>query len=152
MQGTVAGYFDDFEAGMQFTSLGRTVTEADIVNFAGLSGDFNAIHTDAEVAAAGDFGQRIAHGMLVLSIATGLATQLGVVGDKVRAFLGLEWKFRNPVFIGDTIRVELTVANLREARRMGGGLLTFDVKVLNQKDETTQKGSWTLLLQKRPSG
>ena len=145
------GYFEDFEEGMRFRTAARTLTEADIVNFAGLSGDFNPIHVDAETASRTEFGQRIAHGMLVLSVATGLATSQGVVGEKVRAFLGLDWKFREPVMIGDTVHVELVVAQMRDARRLGGGLLTFDVRVLKQDGKVAQKGTWSLLLKKRPA-
>ena len=95
-------YFEDFEVGVKLRTAGRTITEADIVAFAGLSGDFNQIHTNAEYAAADTFGRRVAHGLLVQSIATGLAVQSGVIEGTVLAFRELDAKFSLPVFIGDT--------------------------------------------------
>jgi acyl dehydratase len=147
---TFQGYFEDFQEGMSFTSAGRTITEADIVNFAGVSGDFNPIHVNRAYAEGTEYAQRIAHGLLVLSVASGLATGLGFMGDKVMAFMGLDWKFRAPVFIGDTIRVQMTVERTRAVRRLGGGIVFFDAQVLKQDDEVTQKGSWQLLFRFRP--
>jgi 3-hydroxybutyryl-CoA dehydratase len=150
MPTTIDGYFEDFAEGMTFHSAGRTITEADIVGFAGLSGDFNPIHTNAAYAAGTMFEQRIAHGLLVLSIASGLATQLGFMGDRVEAFMGLEWKFRAPVFIGDTIQVELEVKSLRYMRRLGGGLVNFAIRVNKQDGSNVQRGDWELLFKSRP--
>lgn len=146
----IDGYFEDFKEGMTFTTQRRTITESDIVNFAGVSGDWNPIHVDKLHAESTDFGQRIAHGLLVLSVASGLTTNLGFMGDRVKAFLGLEWKFRAPVFIGDTIHVELTVAGLRASRRLGGGIVDFDIKVVKQDGAVAQKGSWHILASSRP--
>jgi 3-hydroxybutyryl-CoA dehydratase len=142
-------YFEDYEPGDSVTSQGRTVTEADIVNFAALSGDWNAIHVDAEVARGGMFGERIAHGMLGLSIATGLAARLGFIDETVIAFMGLDWKFRGAIKIGDTIKVRAEVGEKKAARRLGGGLVTFNVEVLNQRGEPVQKGTWTMLVKMR---
>jgi 3-hydroxybutyryl-CoA dehydratase len=144
-------YFDDFETGMQIESQGRTITESDIVSFAGISGDFNPMHTSAQYAATTQFGQRVAHGLLGLSVASGLAYQMGFLEGTVLAFTGLEWKFRAPIVIGDTIRVQATVTKLREMKQAGGGFVSFDVKVLNQDDAVTQKGEWTLLMAGRPA-
>lgn len=145
-----SGYFEDFTEGMIFHTAGRTVTEADIVNFAGLSGDFNPIHTNAVYAAGTMFGKRVAHGLLGLAIASGLAVQLGFMGDKVEAFLDLEWKFRQPIFIGDTIRAEITVSETKPARRLGGGIVSFDVVLLNQDDKQTGRGTWRILFKSKP--
>ncbi len=139
-------YFEDYTTGDSVTSQGRTVTEADIVSFAALSGDWNAIHVDAEYAKKGMFGERIAHGMLGLSIATGLAARLGFIDETIIAFIGMEWKFRGAIKIGDTIRMCATVAEKKAAPRMGGGLVTFGVEVINQRDERVQKGTWTMLV------
>ena len=98
-------YFEEFNVGDTVTSAGRTITEADIVSFAALSGDWNAIHVDAEFARSQMFGERIAHGLLGLSIASGLAVRLGFIEDTVIAFMGLDWKFRAPIKIGDTIHM-----------------------------------------------
>ena len=97
-------YFEEFNVGDTVTSAGRTITEGDIVNFAALSGDWNAIHVDAEYAKNGMFGERIAHGLLGLSIASGLAVQLGFIENTVLAFRGVNWTFSGPIKIGDTIR------------------------------------------------
>jgi 3-hydroxybutyryl-CoA dehydratase len=145
------GYFEDFAEGITFRTAGRTITEADIVNFAGLSGDYNPIHVNASYAGATMFGQRIAHGLLVLSVASGLTTGLGFMGDKVEAFMGLEWKFRAPVLIGDTIHVEIKVGGLRSMRRLGGGIVSFDVQVVKQDGTTVQKGDWQVLFKSRPA-
>jgi 3-hydroxybutyryl-CoA dehydratase len=138
-------YFEEFEFGDAVESVGRTVTEADIVNFASLSGDWNLIHTDAEYSAQGMFGQRVAHGLLVLSIASGQAVRLGFMEDTVLAFRGLEWKFVKPVFIGDTVRLRVTVEDKKDMRRVGGGLITFKMEVVNQKNEVCQRGTWDIL-------
>jgi 3-hydroxybutyryl-CoA dehydratase len=143
-------YFEEFEVGQSVTTAGRTVTEADIVNFAYLSGDWNAIHTNAEYAAQHPFGQRVAHGLLVLSIATGLANRLGFMEETVLAFRELgSWKFSLPTYIGDTVRVRATVSETKPMRRLGGGLVTFKVEIINQKDEVIQRGTWTVLVKSR---
>jgi acyl dehydratase len=142
-------YFEEFTVGDVTESVGRTVTEADVVNFAALSGDWNLIHTDAEYSRAQMFGQRVAHGLLVLSIASGLAVRLGFMEDTVIAFRGLEWKFARPVFIGDTVRLRVTVDEKKEMARLGGGLVNFRLEVLNQKDEVVQRGVWEILCKAR---
>ncbi|MGE5265127.1 MAG: MaoC/PaaZ C-terminal domain-containing protein, partial [Acidobacteriota bacterium] len=96
-------YFEELSEGTEVVSQGRTIAEADLVNFAGLTGDTNPMHTDAEFAKSTPFGERIAHGMLGLSYAVGLAWMLGFMDGTVIAFTGLEWKFKGPVKIGDTI-------------------------------------------------
>lgn len=145
-------YFEEFEVGRQFTTPGRTVTEADIVAFAGQSGDFNLIHTDAAYAAQGPFGQRVAHGLLVLSIASGLATRAGFMEGTVLAWRDIQdWKFSQPVFIGDTVHVEVTVQNTKAMPRLGAGMVEFDLRVLNQQDEVVQRGTWGILVQTRPA-
>jgi 3-hydroxybutyryl-CoA dehydratase len=144
-------YFEEFNIGDTVTSAGRTITEADIVGFAALSGDWNAIHVDAEYAKNGMFGERIAHGLLVLSIASGLAVQLGFIEDTVIAFMGIDWKFRAPIKIGDTIHMQATIAEKKPMPRLGGGLVTLNVEVLNQRGETTQKGTWSMLMKLKPT-
>lgn len=143
-------YFEQFEEGMALETQGRTITEADIVSFAGLSGDFNPMHTDAAYAAGTQFGHRVAHGLLGLSVASGLSYQLGFLDGTVLAFTGLEWKFRAPIVIGDTIRVQVKVTKKREMKAAGGGFVSFDVQVVNQEGKVTQKGEWTILVASRP--
>ncbi|MBN1486445.1 MAG: MaoC family dehydratase N-terminal domain-containing protein [Anaerolineae bacterium] len=142
-------YFEDLETGTSIETGTREITAADISTFAELSGDYNPLHTDEEFAATTPFGERIAHGLLVLSIATGLANSMGFSSGSVEAFTGLEWKYRGPVKIGDAIRVHLEVLRKREMPGYAGGLVTFNVKILNQRDETVQKGTWTLLVRSR---
>lgn len=137
-------YFEEFEVGDQVESVGRTITETDVVNFAYLSADWNRIHTDAQYSAQGRFQQRVAHGLLVLSVASGLAVRLGFMENTVEAFLGLEWQFRRAVFIGDTVRLRVTVQE-KEIKRRLGGVVTFKLEVLNQKDEVCQRGTWSIL-------
>lgn len=142
-------FFEEFIIGDQTESVGRTITEADIVNFAGLSGDYNLIHTDAEYSKGQMFGQRVAHGLLVLSIASGLAVRLGFMEDTILAFRGLEWKFTAPVFIGDTIRVRVTVEATKPMPRVGGGLVTLKMEVVNQKNEIVNRGTWDVLCREK---
>jgi acyl dehydratase len=140
-------FFEEYEVGQSITSQGRTVTEADVVAFAALSGDWNPMHTDAEFAANHPFGQRVAHGLLVLSIASGLAIRLGFMEETVLAFRELgEWKFSLPVFFGDTVRVQATVTETKPMPRLGGGLVTLKVQVLNQDDKVVQRGTWGVLV------
>lgn len=144
-------YFEEFQLGEVVVSAGRTITEADIVNFAALSGDYNQIHTDAEFAKGTPFGQRIAHGLLVLSVATGLVAQLGFIEGTVIAFRELAWKFSKPVFIGDTIHVIVEIANLKPLPRLGGGSVVLKVRVITQKDEVVARGEWNALMASKPA-
>lgn len=139
-------YFEEFTVGDVAVSAGRTITEADIVNFAGLAGDYTQIHTNAHLAQHSFFGQRIAHGLLLVSIASGLLAQLGFIEGTVLAFRELIWKFRLPTFIGDTIHVEAAVTDLKPLKRLGGGAVTFDIRVINQDGKVVQDGQWVLLV------
>ena len=144
-------YFEEFEVGQKFVSAGRTVTESDIVSFAGLSGDFNQIHVDAEYSKSSPAGQRVAHGLLVVSIASGLAVQTGVMEGTIIYFREInEWKFAKPVFIGDTIQVELEVLETKALPRIGGGSVVISLNVKNQAGDTTMKGTWTVLMASKP--
>ncbi|MCX5768786.1 MAG: MaoC/PaaZ C-terminal domain-containing protein [Candidatus Hydrogenedentes bacterium] len=136
-------YYEDMEVGSEVTSPARTVTETDIVNFAGVSGDFNVIHMDAELVKKTPYGQRIAHGLLGLTIATGLVTRVpGAEEFRIVAFLGMTWDFRKPIFIGDTIHMVRKVAEKRETSKPGLGIVVFDAKVINQRGEVCQEGQW----------
>lgn len=144
-------YFEEFSVGQKITSVGRTVTEGDIMTFAGLTGDYNQIHTDAAFAAGTQFGQRIAHGLLGLSIAVGLLMRTGVLEGTVLAFREIvEWKFVKPVFIGDTLRVEMEVKELKAMPRIGGGQALVALDVKNQKDETLMRGTLAVLVASKP--
>lgn len=132
-------YFDDVAVGQEWKSLGRTVTQADIVNFAGLSGDFNPIHVDHEFAKSTPFRQPIAHGLLVFSIASGL----GVHSPPMRTLAFLEirdWHFKAPVFIGDTIRVRTTLLAKEVRARGRRGIMTWQRQIVNQGGKMVQEG------------
>lgn len=144
-------YFEEFTVGQKIVTVGRTIAESDIFTFAGLSGDFNQIHTDAEFAKTTPFGQRVAHGLLGVAITSGLAMRTGVLEGTVIAFREInEWKFSKPVFIGDTIHAEMTVTETKPLPRLGGGSVTIVFDVKNQKDETVMKGTWVVLVASKP--
>lgn len=127
--------FEDFVNDHVSISRGRTITEADIVNFAGLSGDFVELHVNEQYAAKGPFGKRIAHGALIFSISTGLSVQMNQIEETVLAFYGVDkLRFTHPVFIGDTIHVVKKVVS-REPKGAGRGLINFETTVLNQNNE-----------------
>jgi acyl dehydratase len=144
-------YFEEFIVGQKITSVARTVAESDIMTFAGLTGDYNQIHTDAEFSKGTQFGQRIAHGLLGLSIAVGLLMRTGTLEGTALAFREIiEWKFIKPVFIGDTIHVELEARELKAMPRAGGGLAYVALEVKNQKDETLMRGTLAVLVASKP--
>jgi 3-hydroxybutyryl-CoA dehydratase len=145
-------HFEQFTVGQKVVTQGRTITETDIVNFAGLTGDYNQIHTDAHYAADYAFGERIAHGLLVQSIATGLAVLTGFIEGTVLAFRELDCKFSLPVKIGDTIHVELEITELKPLRPLGGGTVAMKYKVVNQKGAAVQRGTWTMLIKSQGTG
>jgi acyl dehydratase len=142
-------YFEEFELGQEITTPSRTITEADIVNFAGVSGDYNALHTDEVFAASTPFGGRIAHGMLVLSVATGLAARHGFIEGTTLAFREVSWKFSAPVFIGDTIYMRAKVKGLKAMARLGGGLVILAASMVNQAGKTVQRGEWQVLMKSK---
>lgn len=144
-------YFEEFAVGQRLRTPARTVTEADVVAFAGLSGDYNSIHTDEVYARGSTFGQRVAHGLLGLSIASGLAVRTGILEGTVLAFREIEaWKFSLPVFLGDTIHAVLEIDDVKPLPRLGGGSVGLSFDVRNQKDQTVMKGRWVVLVQGRP--
>ncbi len=127
-------YFDDYVIGGTSKTRTRTITEADIVNFAGLSGDFVELHVSEEYAKTGPFGRRIAHGFLTLSIASGLMVQADSQQEVIIAFYGIDkLRFLQPVFIGDTITVTKKVVDLQ--RKQQGGVVAFETTILNQRNE-----------------
>ena len=144
-------YFDEIAVGETSESPGRTVTEADIVIFAGLSGDYNILHTDAEFMKSSTFGERIAHGLLGLAIQSGLFTRAGVPYATIGAGT-LRWKFKGPIKIGDTIRVRAKVTAKTEADKPDRGIVSVERQVLNQRDEVVQEGETDLVVERRPAG
>jgi acyl dehydratase len=145
-------YFEEFEVGASLQSEGRTITEADVVNFAGLSGDFNPLHTDEVYASQSAFGKRVAHGALIFSIATGLMYRTRILEGTVLAFRAIEeWKFSAPVFIGDRIHCEMSITETKPAEKLGGGMVSLSVKVVNQEGKTVQKGILTVIVAAKPN-
>ena len=140
MNGPSRRWFEEIEVGEESESPGRTVTEADIVIFAGLSGDYNILHTDAEYMKSSFFGERIAHGLLVLSIQQGLLER----GRPARAremLVGIKWKFKGPVKIGDTLHVRARITSLRDSDAPGWGtvLVEREVVVAGQIQEAVKQ-------------
>lgn len=145
-------WFEEYEPGQMLTTSGRTISEADIVNFSGLSGDFNQVHVNAEYAEGTIFGKRVAQGLLVLSIATGLLIQTGLLQGTLGAFREISrWKFRLPVFIGDTIHVVLKTLKTRPVPRMNGGVVVFGLDVVNQEDKVVMDGDWEVFMLSDPA-
>ncbi|RIL12471.1 dehydratase [bacterium] len=142
--------YDQLAVGQSFVTAARTVTEADVVGFAGISGDFNPLHTDAVWAGATVFQGRIAHGMLVASIATGLANQLGIFEGTTLALLEQQIVYRGPVRFGDTVRLELTVAEKVAHGKPDRGFVAFATTVRNQADAAVIEGQWRLLMRLAP--
>lgn len=147
----IGKYFEEFEVGMTITSPGRTITESDIVSFAGLSGDYTQIHTDVEFSKSSPLGRRVAHGLLGLAVASGLAARTGVLEGTALAFREInDWKFIKPIFIGDTVHVLMTVTEVKGLPRLGGGAVSIELRVINQNEETLMKGVWKVLMASQP--
>jgi acyl dehydratase len=144
-------YLEDFVLDRTLTTGGRTVGEADVTLFAGLAGDFNPLHVDEDFAAKTEFGGRIAHGPLVLSMAIGLMAQLNLIDGTALALLDLTWAFAAPVKLGDSIRARVTPSEARPTRKRGRGVLVLRFEVVNQRGETVQTGAITLLMKTRPA-
>jgi acyl dehydratase len=140
-------YFDEIEIGEEYESPGRTVTEADIVLFAGLSGDYNILHTDAEFMKTSIFGERIAHGLLILSMQSGLLTRGMDRPYATIAFGGLRWKFKAPIKIGDTIHVRARVTAKKETEP-DRGVITLERTILNQRGDVVQQGETDLVVER----
>ena len=143
-------YFEEFKVGQTFETMGRTINPADVSQFAGLSGDFNPLHTNEEWAKATPFGGRIAHGTLTLAISSGQQNLLGLFEGTTLALLGLDKvRFTAPVRFGDTIHTELTVKETKESSKPDRGSVTFDVVVKNQREEAVLQYELALLLTRR---
>jgi acyl dehydratase len=140
--------FDQFNVGDVFVCQARTVTEADTVNFAGVSGDYNPLHTDEEFGKTTPFGGRIAHGVLALAIATGQANQLGIFEGTTIALMTQTVKYTGAVKFGDTIHLELKVAEKKETSKADRGVVTFDTVVLNQHGKSVIEGQWVLMMKR----
>jgi acyl dehydratase len=142
-------FYEDYAVGDRFVTPARTVTEADVAMFAALSGDYNRLHTDAEYAARGPFGERIAHGLLGLSFVLGLLYRTEIDPDGAVAFLGLSWKFNGPIRFGDTVHALIDIASMRPTRAPDRGILVQSTQLLNQRGEIVQSGELTMMIKRR---
>ena len=142
-------YLEDFHVGNRYTTSSRTITETDVVMYAGLSGDYNQLHTDSEFAAQTPFGGRVAHGMLGTTIIIGLWTRLGLVEGTALAFMETHWKYVGPIFFGDTIHAEIEISQVKSASKPGKGIVNLNLKAINQKGTTVQEGQMVLLIKSR---
>lgn len=146
----VAKYYEDFKTGEKHLTLGRTVTESDIVSFAALTSDWNPLHTDEEWCKKYSmFKRRIAHGALTLCLGIGLITRLGWFDGTVKAFLGLDkLRLTAPVFIGDTIRAEVEIMETRLSRK-GEGIVKIRPVIYNQRNEKVGEFEMTLIIERK---
>ena len=143
-------YFDDLEVGQVFESVGRTITNHDVLTYAGITGDNNEVHTNEEFAKNTPFKKRIAHGLLIVGIASGLPQRLGIFNRSAMAALDLQWTFKAPVVIGDTIHIRVTIEKMRETSKGDRGIVTRRYDVLNQRDEVVQTGNFVVMMHKKP--
>nr|WP_072537834.1 MaoC/PaaZ C-terminal domain-containing protein [Anaerococcus mediterraneensis] len=126
-------YYEEYEVGKEIISVGRTITEADVVTFGTLTGDLNPLHMDAEFSAKDSFGQRIAHGKLGESIMVGLMSD--IIQGSVVAFLGSKTEFKLPIFLGDTVHLEYKCIDKRLTKKGDKGIVNLDLNLINQRGE-----------------
>lgn len=141
-------YYEQFGIGDVYVSQSRTVTEADVATFAGLSGDFNPLHTDAEFAKTTIFGERIAHGMLTVAMSTGMSNWSGLFAGTTIALLEQNIKYKGAVKFGDTIRLKMTVTEKSETSKPDRGIVTVAAQVLNQHDKIVVDMIWVHLMKR----
>lgn len=145
--------WEDLHVGLEFESPTRTVTETDVVMFAAMTGDYSELHTSEAFARQTQYGRRVAHGLLGLALAHGLMwPRTGDLRDVAVAFLGLsDWRFRRPIFLGDTVHVRYRIVDLRDSRTYPDqAIATFEVELINERDEVVQEGRKALLVSKVP--
>lgn len=141
-------YYEEFEIGQTFVTEKRTISNADILAFAELSGDRNKLHVDEDYAKTTPFKTRIAHGPLGFAIATGLSYSTGLLDGTTLALLGVEWSFTAPIFPGDTLHVEMLVKSKRETSRPDRGIVEREFRLINQHGVEVQKGVMTVMVKR----
>lgn len=144
-------YYEDYIVGAELETPARTITPDDILQFANLTGDRHRLHLDADFGQASIFGAPISHGLLGLALINGLAYGSIIDSDYVVAFLGLGWKFTAPIYIGDTVRARMRIAECRPTSKPAHGIVVEALRLLNQRDETVQQGEFTFLVKRRAS-
>jgi acyl dehydratase len=142
-------YFEEFETGKQYVSQGRTVTEADVVAFAGLSGDYNPLHTDATFAGTTSFGERIAHGMLTVAMSTGMSNWTGIFAGTTIALMEQNIKYTGAVKFGDTVHLEMEIIDKKETSKPERGIINIAAKMLNQGGQVVVDMKWTLMMKRK---
>lgn len=143
-------YFEDFSPGQRFVSAGRTITEADLTMFSMLSGDWHPIHADAEFCKTTRYGARLVHGALGIAIATGMMHELGIFKDSAVAMLSLrEWAFTRPIFVNDTLHLELEIIGVEAGKSGTVGSVDRRLRLVNQKGEIVQDGLTAVLVLKK---
>jgi len=147
----VGRYYEELEVSARFDTPRRTILDADIVQFAGLTADFNPLHTDDIFASHSDFRGRVAHGPMLVGMAFGLASRAGLLDGTALALLDITWKFTRPVRPGDTVFVKVHVAGKEPARKPDRGVVEFGLDIINQRDETVQCGTAKILMKRQPS-
>jgi 3-hydroxybutyryl-CoA dehydratase len=146
-----AKWYEDTALGERFSTGGILVTEAHVMGFAGLTGDFFDLHVDDEFARGLGFPGRVAHGILGLAIVDGLKNRAETRFRAV-ASLGWNWKFTRPILIGDRIHAEIEITGRRETRRADRGILVLAFQVKNQRGEVVQEGTNEMMVLRRPHG
>lgn len=140
-------YFEDLSVGQVLISPARTVTETDLVSFAMVSGDWNAIHTDEEFAKNTYYGKRVVHGVFGIALMTGLMDRAGWFDGSAIAMLGIDgWRFTGPVFVGDTLHCRVEITGKRLTSKGDRGILERKFSLLNQRDEVVQEGNISLMI------
>ena len=143
-------YFEDFIIGEEFESPGRTITETDVVMFAGISGDYNQVHTDEEYCKEKSLYQtRIVHGLFGLAIVEGLKFRVGLFEGTAIASLEWTWKFKAPLLIGDTVKVRWKIVKKRETKKPDRGIIWEHVELINQRQEIVGEGEHVVMMQRK---
>ena len=145
-------YLDELNVGEEYITPSRTLTETDVVMFAAMSGDYNELHTSEEYMKGSQFGKRLVHGLLGLSVAHGLLFRLGILDGSAIAFLGMDsWQFKAPLFFGDTINVKVKIAEARASKsKPDRGVVKFYLEILNQDGVVVQCGHKTIMMKRKP--
>lgn len=144
-------YYEEFRVDDEFVTPGRTMTEADIVSFAALSGDYNQVHTDAEFARTKSmFGKRVVHGLFGLSIVEGLKARTGICENTAMASLEWTWRFTRPIFIGDTLHAVIRILDKRETSKPDRGIVREHISLVNQNNEVVSEGDHVMMMMRAP--
>ncbi len=144
--------FEEFEIGAKFESPGRTITESDVVAFAGVSGDYTSLHTDAEFARGTPHGRRIAHGLLGVAVASGLAARVGIFEGTILALKSQSIHYLSPIYFNDTVHLILTVVEKKKRNeRSPRGLVTLQVDLTNQDGKIVTSGNWECMMISKPA-